>query len=347
MSKCRQRRLLIMLAIFCTCVFASNEKSVADAYCGIYSIYGAANSLGVESEFQQLIDKRYVSSRKGSSAADLIKAGNKLGVNVTAFWHLGEATLESSMDPLVLHFCSYGQLNSYDHWVLFLGMKDGKAVISDSNSGPSMMSISDVLLRWDGVALAVHVADKPLTDFSKVETGSLFPWFVFFASVCFLSKCLNAKLGFGKVMVVFLIFILASIFWSNETYLRRPSSLLYAISSYQPGRFGTISRKELQDLLIKGESDAEPASFLVIDARFPTGFETGSIPGSVNIPANANIKEIRLVLGEMDKKTELIIFCLSEKCGFDRQVGVKVAGEGFANIRIYEEGWLDWLDGKK
>jgi hypothetical protein len=176
---------LVSIVFFLNMLGVSANQSRADVYCGIYAIYGAASTLGPPLvDFESLVDSRFVGSRKGSSASELIAAGEELGVNVTAHWHLGASSLRTTESPLVLHFCSYGQLETYDHWVLFLGIKDGKAIVQDSGSS-SAMSISEVLLRWDGVALSVQNKGQEPTMFSRNETSSFIPWVVLFASFCF------------------------------------------------------------------------------------------------------------------------------------------------------------------
>jgi rhodanese-related sulfurtransferase len=127
--------------------------------------------------------------------------------------------------------------------------------------------------------------------------------------------------------------------------LNNRSTLLYAVSSHGPSRFEQVSKAELEIILLEDQlkRKSEPETLLV-DARFSADFARGTIPRAVNIPVDSSLNDIRSYFSNIDRETKIVVFCLSNRCAFDRQVAVKIAGEGFENVMIFEEGWYGWDD---
>jgi hypothetical protein len=113
----------------------------SNAYCGIYAAYGAASAVLKKSgdepsvEFFELLTGEYVSSFAGSTTRDLLRAIEKLGCSGKPYQCLSSRSLEGSNYPMILHVSGRGALGTYQHWVLFLGLDSGSAIIQDGEGG--------------------------------------------------------------------------------------------------------------------------------------------------------------------------------------------------------------------
>ena len=186
-----------------------SEHCCPNAHCGIYSVYGAAAACGESStEFVELVDTRFVGSRKGSTISELIAAAEFLGVNATPLHHLSEISLYNAVDPLILHFASYGQLEVYDHWVLFLGIEEDQAVILDAASGEFLVPVSEVLLRWDGIAIAIHAESRPKLYFRNFNPKELAAGRLYrFACTSMKSWLPPNQFSFLQVLLLFFVLV--------------------------------------------------------------------------------------------------------------------------------------------
>src|SRR5262249_47381056 len=91
------------------------------AYCGVQSLYRALRALGKDVSLEDLIKPEYISSKQGSTVADLTKAGKDLGVFVEPVGHLTCGILRQVDCPVILHVKSDLSSTDYNHWVLFMG----------------------------------------------------------------------------------------------------------------------------------------------------------------------------------------------------------------------------------
>ena len=294
---------------------------------------------------EELVDERFVSTKRGSLASDLEKAGIELGLQVTPFQHLSSASLFVSNDPLILHFASYGQLQTYDHWVLFLGMDEGKAKIVDSEVGELKMDLSEVMLRWDGIALAVHLDESPISNFAKAESVCIASWLTLFFSAGYLAYVLRNK--FNRKLpiycVIFLIFLTTSQIWNFNTYLFNRKSLQFANLSHDSKRFELVTDEEVPTFFARGNAGSK-RGIVLLDARMSDDFARGHHPNSINVPVDTNQNEMREILNGIDRSNTVVIYCLSNRCEFDRIVAGKVSAEGFNDVRIYEPGWYGLVE---
>ncbi|MGE5608534.1 MAG: cysteine peptidase family C39 domain-containing protein, partial [Bacillota bacterium] len=135
-------------------------------YCGLYCLYAILKMAGQTIDFADLVRPEYLSSEKGSSAADLIRAAQEHGLQATMVGKLTTRELRASPYPLLLHVKSVEVSKEYDHFVLFLGTQDGKARVLDAPHGQRLLDYPDLVRIWDGVA--VLVSTQP------IDSASLF-----------------------------------------------------------------------------------------------------------------------------------------------------------------------------
>ena len=134
---------------------AKKEGVVVPGYCGLYCLHAAAESLGKEIRFESLIDPRYIGSSEGSSISELTQAATDLGLHVKVLKNVTCNGLEHLSSPTILHVRENPTSPGNDHWVLVLGLGEGRVRIFDGAGKTEVMPLSRLAARWDGIALLI------------------------------------------------------------------------------------------------------------------------------------------------------------------------------------------------
>jgi rhodanese-related sulfurtransferase len=117
-------------------------------------------------------------------------------------------------------------------------------------------------------------------------------------------------------------------FVNDEGFMAHPN----ATASIQQAHIGNfipkVRKKELAELL---NTDA-----VLIDARFACDFEEEHLEGAINIPVDANDRQYREVLANIDKSARIVVYCQSGGCGFAERVAVKLMSDGFSNVSMFK-----------
>jgi rhodanese-related sulfurtransferase len=97
-----------------------------------------------------------------------------------------------------------------------------------------------------------------------------------------------------------------------------------------------ISQEEVWSLYQTG-------SALFIDSRHDFDFRAGHIKGAVNVP----LKDFELQkspLKDVLRDRLLVIYCDGAECNSSIELAVRLAKEGFRNVRISFGGWREWVE---
>jgi rhodanese-related sulfurtransferase len=315
-------------------------------YCGIYAIYGAAATLGPTPDFERLVDKQFVTSFAGSGASDLLKAADSIGVRATALHGLGPASLKHAQDPLILHVASRGQLEAYNHWVLFLGMEDNNARIVDGTATVQLLPISQLLARWDGVALAIYLGDSPKSNYSAIETATFGWWGLFSISLvlgtasfanCLLGRSAElSRTWVTLLLLTSLITLLVRELFGETSFSKNADSIKYIIAAEGGRSYEEITVEELVKIVSK------PSETMVFDTRYADSYARGHLPYTRNLPIDAKHDAITRMTADLRRTCPIVLYCQSAGCGYSDRMAIVLTGLGFENIRIYREGWVGW-----
>jgi hypothetical protein len=147
---------------------ATNVKNV---YCGVVALYAAARLLGRQPRAADMIlNSEYVVSERGSSLGQLQAAATELGLESRPVSHLSGDYLRSSEQLVILHLREHIGAEEFNHYELYVGECDGKAMLFDSLQSTHCESYSELESRMSGNGLVV--SNRPITLAPNVISGS-------------------------------------------------------------------------------------------------------------------------------------------------------------------------------
>lgn len=320
------------------------------AYCGVYALHCAFTALGRSVPFEDLVQSKYIGSRTGSSAKELAAACNDFGVNYEIIGGMNREMLSRLRTPAILHV--KGRLDSgYNHWVLFMGTESGKVRIHDTLGPERLMSFEELAARWDGLALIVSTTRlnrlalqaQALMPAAAVAAVSLFMLGGCRYATNRLIAPIQQRLTFYSEGVIHALTILGA---SGLAYLMYSMCNPAGVISYRPA-IAAIQEAKLSTFLKKLSAPQvammqHQDGVVFIDARQKLDFDEGHLPGSVNIPPSLALEQCRRRMAGIPIDRQLIVYCQSANCEYSRLVARMLLEIGYANIALFEGGWVEW-----
>ena len=322
-------------------------------YCGVQSLFRGMQALGKDVEFQDLVKPEYISSKQGSSVGDLKKAAQHLGVYLEPMSRMTCEMLKQSQLPVILHVKSDFNQKDYNHWVLFMGTVDGKAKIYDGEQPEFFIDYEELAARWDGNGLVL--SDRPIPT-AAVRLGIL-------GSVLFYTGLVALAVGIllrverhfvrphrqpswrlsfvsglrqaAALMVIVFGAMSAYRLGSAEGYLSNP----HAIAASQDSQFGTFLPKLTTSQVAR---QLETPGVAIVDARLPTDFHAGHLPGAVSIPVNSTPDHFQAALAHVPQDSRIVIYSHSNGCPYGENVAKELIALGYKKIWLYRGGWVEW-----
>lgn len=333
------------------------EPSVPDASAesestsGIHCVHAALQALGKPIEFSTLLKRKYVDEMTGSSMQELSLAITDNGLQALAMSGLSRANLVAAQSPLILHVNTPEAPGDYNHWILLLGMEHGRAKVLEAPHSPELVPIADLLARWDGVGL--YVADRaPSAMRLKLEAICTGENLALAVGLLVLVGLLRRAARFRRAgltadrpnwQVAGIILAAAgglAVAWhtlAEDGYVRNPVAVRTVIQQHRPSFLPKLSLPDLERLL-------KDPNVMVIDARFPRDYQTGHIPGAINLPVFTTQVERRKLLTDLPRGTHVIVYCQSEGCRFDETLGAALYAEGIENVSLFPGGIREWKE---
>ncbi len=289
------------------CLPAANSSSSDDAsakgrpvyrsQCGIYCLYAALRLKARHVDFAGLVKPAYLGSRQGSSLAELKKAAQDHALFARTVGRLTTADLSQSPYPAILHVKSASGQSEYDHYILFLARRWGRALLFDPPEPIKLVHFKDLAPLWDGKALLV--SDRPI-DLGSVlaparkrfvlhAVGTLALIFMLHYVKRLLPQAVFRPLRNRVALSIAqaALFAIAALLFgflyhfTNDAGLLANHTATAAIQrAHLPNFIPKITEKKLRRLLAAGA--------VLIDARLKSDFERGHIQNAVSIPINAS-----------------------------------------------------------
>ncbi|MCF7959310.1 MAG: hypothetical protein K9M08_01095 [Pirellula sp.] len=318
-------------------------------YCGIYAVYGAVSTVlredgqSVTLPFDDLLQTDFVSSYKGSSSDDLEKAARFLGAEATTYRWLSAFTLRSSSKPLVLHVSPRGRPGKYTHWLLFLGIQDGKALVKDGEGGSFLVDVSDLVSRWDGIAVCVFSRNQSPPNFVSTDIFVFTLQIAVALSLVFLGSsvfhCLLSPTLMNELVVfccVILCGFVACYCSPSIPKIRRANAFAIA-HELGATQFPEISIDELSCVCHDPSN-----SSVIIDCRYDFDFVDAHLPNAVNMPVDIATVQLLEMTHGLPLTTEFVLYCQSAGCHFSDIIAGELTRLGFHRLRIFRPGMLAW-----
>lgn len=96
---------------------------------------------------------------------------------------------------------------------------------------------------------------------------------------------------------------------------------------------------EIEDLLSDGA--------LLVDARNADDYRAGHLAGAVSLPLGRVDALLDRFRTEVPADRTLILYCSGFGCPDSHALGVRLIGEGYADVLVFEGGFPEWRDAGK
>lgn len=331
----------------------SNKKYVG-AYCGVSCLYTIMKLSDKDVKYKDLLKVKYIGSNQGSSLAELKKAAEDYGMYAVPVGNLTSRILMESAYPIILHVKADVSAKKYEHYELFLGTKNGQAILYNPPEPVKPVTFHELAPRWDGKGLIV--SERPIDlggVFAPVRkrfviyvmTVIALILIVRFCKRRWLSSLIIASrhrllgLSAAQSIVLTLAALLCGFFYhfiNDEGFLAHDNATDTVVQAHLSNFMPKITQKQIQPLL---NTDT-----VFIDARLNRDFEAGHLDGAINIPVIASDEERRKITANIATNAHVVVYCQSAGCEFAEEVALKLTADGFSNISIFKEGWQKWVE---
>jgi len=304
------------------------------ATCGVYALVFAASSLGFEIDVRDLLNSNFVSSTSGSSTHDLVDAAAEYGMVAIPYKDMNWLSLVTSPNPILLYTDQRNDVAG--HWVTFLGMKNGRALIFDQARSEKLawLSPGDLLAQWHGQGIVIAQSDSiywhrspwvvNLLQFSVLFivagiTGWLIPQ----------RPAVRSLLAVPIGLMAFLTFVV--VVDASHIY-RNPQIVAWIAGNYQDTNdFPEVSFEDV--MRVKTDHRVH-----LVDARLNRQFRAIHLPGSINVPINVRSDEFASSILEMGRDDPVIVFCSGPRCAWATIIANRFSAAGFRNVQVFRGG---------
>ena len=311
--------------------------------CGVYCALAGLNTLGLNTPYGMINTAQYVSSLQGSSMADLIRALTEHGAFPLALKGLTPSALIALETPCILHVRRDGTTESHSHWVLYLGIVEGKARLFNPPNGEEILPLEELLYLWDGKGIAIFAQKPSLIDTWRGKILPLFDSMQIFA-VAGLGMGLflwpfwpgaSTLVGFGlRLGLATLFCVLGQTAFSRTSLGDRWDLYATIARAREKHSFDLITTVQLQQQL----RENQPA---LVDARLARDFGYGHLPGAFNLPIDCGPGMVRVLAQQLGNR-ETVVYCQSAGCGWSEVIAKSLALRGVGPIHIFKGGYAEW-----
>lgn len=321
-------------------------------FCGISSLTAALRLNGRSLSVEDLFVPKYVDPEVGSSVAQLRAAAHDYELYTLPLTNITWGLLKRSPYPIIIHVKHTLGADDYDHFELFLDVKNGSARLFDAPRSLRLESPVELAQRMSGMGLIV--SPEPIDSaalFRSVRWQA--PWAIglglvgVIAVYPFARKRGSAapRLSRGQVYqrsvaeafslcgVALLGSLLLNVL--SEEGLLSPAHALGPTGRPGQDLLGEVTAQEMASLL------GSPG-VVIVDARNPPDYEAGHIPGAISIPTTAAWSARRQALKDVPPDARIIVYCQSVSCRMSDTIGSILLAGGFTNVALFPGGWNEW-----
>lgn len=85
-------------------------------------------------------------------------------------------------------------------------------------------------------------------------------------------------------------------------------------------------------------SKQDPASYQIVDVRFPADYAEAHVPGAINLPKG----QWRNPKG-LDRDATVYLYCYTPTCHLAAEAALELASQGYRVVEV-EGGWETWVN---
>jgi rhodanese-related sulfurtransferase len=295
---------------------------VRGAYCGLYCVHAACHLLGNTGvEFSDLLEQKYIGSRAGSSAQEIVRCAEDHELHAYAASPVSIASIRAAQGPVVLHVKADTGADTYSHWVLYLGESVGAAQVYSGPSNVTAMSFAELSTLWDGTAIFLSDSEPSRLRIWSPSIAQFLMW-VAITAVVIAAIQTTLRRRHVPLMVELPLFLSLPIILTTAYHVfghsgfARCPAIVESIERFHVADLAPrLTLSDLEALQRDGER-----SVVVVDARLPTDFATAHLPGAINIPPTASESQVSAALATVSRAATVCVYCQSANCGFDEAV---------------------------
>jgi rhodanese-related sulfurtransferase len=310
------------------------------SYCGIYAVYGALNAIGIDVDFRSLLEVKYVGSEWGSSLAELRLAVEDSGGEATPLEALTAASIRFLDSPLILHVRPPGRETEYSHWILVLGVRDGKAVVVDAPEPPHEKDVAQLLAASDGIGLYVRRSMQSAWPMILASRLAMTP--VIFACAAVLvvvGGVLRRRRSSSTAKASAIVLVAAAAasinYFSAFGFYHNQAGIAYVRGRHSAPSVPTIQLDDARSL-------ADDSGVKLIDARLPSSFKLGHPPGAINLPIFSGMVGRDRAAQDLKSAKTVVVYCQGPSCSWAEALAEDLALRGVPDVRLMKEGWEGW-----
>lgn len=334
--------LLLVVATAWPSAYAESKS------CGIEAAYGAVNALGIKARIhvEELLTKEFISERGGSTAQDVCAAVSALGAEALFVEGMGWASLVGCKYPMILNVSSDGQLIATNHWLLFLGFDGSLARVVNGEGKVENWRMERLLVRWRGKGIIVSPQGESVNQKYRLNRSEICGCLTSITGgivLCslmislFYSKVRRQFLGLLVVLSIVVYELASTCFFSHAPPpLPGSTTTRYVFATLYGSHTSEISLVDFIGLL------KSPENAVLIDCRYDSDYRAAPIQGTINIPVDAGTSKVSETLSGKSFDQKIVLFCMSEGCGFAKVMSTRLTGLGFSNLYIFPGGYREW-----
>ncbi len=333
----------------------TDEDKSPKIFCGVSCLTAVFRLHGISVKLEDIATPEYVGIPKGSSLQQLITCARDHGMHAIALKNITPQFMKDLPYPIILHVKRQVTSKKFDHYELYMGSQDGKAILFDPPNPPKLENFGILLSRMSGKGLVLsnnqidlgwNIASRRLQlmaygILAMLAVIGLRFWIGKYhppPTDASLLKIISGSVG--KAVGLLCISICVSSLYhtlTNEGFFAESGATASIKKAYETSFLPKISVADVRYLL-KQDRDC-----LLIDARFASDYASGHIDGAINIPMNSSSEKRQSTLKGIGKSKQIVVYCQSASCKFAEKVAIKLMDDGFSDISIFKGGWQEWV----
>jgi len=315
-------------------------NGVSGPICGPFAACAAMRRLGADVSPKSFVTAKYIGTCEGTTQEQLVTVIEDTGYSAYPADTLSILDLAIVDLPFIALVRPSPASNRYSHWVT-VERCDGSFMVLDSGKEPYELSPAEFMGLWSGAGVFVGRGESssPLTDIFLLRLALLLTALGFGFTIFRVGTRLLRDVGWlaeTALLVGLSVAICAGALWLFGDLKNRSLGVQIAVAPYT-GDFVPMS---IDDAVIRSREQGS----LLIDARREVDFIADAIEGAVNVPVYAAREDVRRFMHDIDKDTNLYIYCQSATCDYDDTIGRLMASSGFENIYICNEGIFEYRE---